>query len=213
MLQLGQIDRADDRPPYRQIASMLRTAIESNVLAAGDRLPSEAELIEHFGVARMTARQAVQQLRGEGLVVSEHGRGVFVRREHWSAGDLVGRSTTTTTEPPTRRKTPRRTVRFADEVWEAGQAKAEAQGETLTEVLRRLLDSYLVDNHQGLHGYSYEYRAVPKDLTLTDAERQELTVDGIAGRYDDVRRLYPAKHWHLDERTVSPYKSATHKSA
>lgn len=79
MLQLGQIDRADDKPPYRQIATMLREAIISGQLEAGARLPSEAALIEHFGVARMTVRQAVQELRSEGLVISEHGRGVFVR--------------------------------------------------------------------------------------------------------------------------------------
>jgi GntR family transcriptional regulator len=79
VLQLGQIDRMDDRAPYRQIADMLRAAIESHRLGAGERLPSEAQLIDHFGVARMTVRQAVQELRGEGLVVSEHGRGVFVR--------------------------------------------------------------------------------------------------------------------------------------
>jgi GntR family transcriptional regulator len=79
VLQLGQIDRADDKPPYRQIAGMLREAISSNRLAPDERLPSEAELIEHFGVARMTVRQAVQELRSEGLVVAQHGRGVFVR--------------------------------------------------------------------------------------------------------------------------------------
>lgn len=79
MLQLGQIDRADDKPPYRQIASMLREAISSGQLVAEERLPSEAALIDHFGVARMTVRQAVQELRSEGLVISEHGRGVFVR--------------------------------------------------------------------------------------------------------------------------------------
>jgi GntR family transcriptional regulator len=79
VLQLGQIDRADDRPPYRQIASMLREAISSGQIEAGERLPSEAALIDHFGVARMTVRQAVQELRSEGLVTSEHGRGVFVR--------------------------------------------------------------------------------------------------------------------------------------
>lgn len=86
MLQLGQIDRADDKPPYRQIAGMLREAIRSNRLAPGERLPSETELIEHFGVARMTVRQAVQELRSEGLVVSQHGRGVFIRPTPPSAG-------------------------------------------------------------------------------------------------------------------------------
>lgn len=79
VLQLGQIDRTDGKPPYRQIAGMLREAISSNRLAPGERLPSEAQLIEHFGVARMTVRQAVQELRSDGLVISQHGRGVFVR--------------------------------------------------------------------------------------------------------------------------------------
>src|SRR4051794_16131174 len=79
MLDLGVIDRTDDRPPYRQIASALRKSITSGKLAPGEKLPSEAELIDHFGVARMTVRQAVQELRGEGLVVAEHGKGVYVR--------------------------------------------------------------------------------------------------------------------------------------
>jgi len=79
MLDLGVIDRTDDRPPYRQIASALRKHITSGKLAPGEKLPSESELIDHFGVARMTVRQAVQELRGEGLVVAEHGNGVYVR--------------------------------------------------------------------------------------------------------------------------------------
>lgn len=79
MIVLDQIDRTDDRPPYKQIALILREAIRAGRLANGERLPSEAELINHFGVARMTVRQAIQELRGEGLVQSEHGRGVFVR--------------------------------------------------------------------------------------------------------------------------------------
>jgi len=79
VLQLGQIDRTDDKPPYRQIAGMLREAIGSGQFDGGKRLPSETALMEHFGVARMTVRQAVQELRSEGLVISEHGRGVFVR--------------------------------------------------------------------------------------------------------------------------------------
>ncbi|MGD9987133.1 GntR family transcriptional regulator [Pseudonocardia sp.] len=78
-MQLGSIDRGDDRPPYRQIAAQLRDAINRGELRPGDRLPSEAELTGHYSVARMTARQAIQELRTEGLVVAEHGRGVFVR--------------------------------------------------------------------------------------------------------------------------------------
>jgi hypothetical protein len=45
----------------------------------GDALPSETALAETYGVTRMTARQAMDVLKGEGLVRSEHGRGVFVR--------------------------------------------------------------------------------------------------------------------------------------
>ena len=78
-MQLGSIDRQDPRPPYRQIAEHLRAAIDNGELRAGDRLPSEAELTRHYSVARMTARQAIQELRAEGRVVAEHGRGVFVR--------------------------------------------------------------------------------------------------------------------------------------
>lgn len=79
MLQLGTVDRSDDRPPYKQIADHLRSAIGAGRLAPGDKLPSEADLLQHYGVSRMTARQAIQELRTEGLVVAEQGRGVFVR--------------------------------------------------------------------------------------------------------------------------------------
>jgi len=76
---LGTLDRQSDRPPYRQIADHLRAAIEAGQLRPGDKLPSEAELTGHYGVARMTARQAIQELRTEGRVIAEQGRGVYVR--------------------------------------------------------------------------------------------------------------------------------------
>lgn len=77
---LGSLDRSDDRPPYKQIADQLRAAIDRGDLGPGDKLPSEATLMQHYDVARMTARQAIQELRSEGRVVAEQGRGVFVRR-------------------------------------------------------------------------------------------------------------------------------------
>src|SRR4051812_32153672 len=79
MLTLGAIERDADAPsPYRQIAAHLREAIRRGELAPGDKLPSEPELIDHYHVARMPAGRGGAELRGEGLVAPEHGRGVFV---------------------------------------------------------------------------------------------------------------------------------------
>jgi|SRR5579875_937976 len=73
------IDPASDRAVYKQIADHLRTAIARGRLREGDQLPSEARLMEHYGVARMTIRNALRLLQDEGLTTAEHGRGVYVR--------------------------------------------------------------------------------------------------------------------------------------
>ncbi|MGO9080191.1 MAG: GntR family transcriptional regulator [Streptosporangiaceae bacterium] len=73
------VDPGSDRPVYKQIADHLRAAIATGGLAEGDQLPSEAQLMSHYGVARMTARNALRLLLDEGLVIAEHGRGVYVR--------------------------------------------------------------------------------------------------------------------------------------
>jgi GntR family transcriptional regulator len=78
-VRLGHLNPTSDRAVFRQIADQLRDGIERGQLGEGEQLPSEAQLIEHYGVARMTVRHAIQVLQGEGLVVAEHGRGVFVR--------------------------------------------------------------------------------------------------------------------------------------
>lgn len=78
MAVLGSLDPTSDRAPFRQIADHLRDFTQH--LTPGGRLPSEAELIAHYGVARMTVRSAVQELVREGLVEARQGAGVF-RRE------------------------------------------------------------------------------------------------------------------------------------
>lgn len=62
---------------YEQIAGYLRELIEDS--SPGDRLPSDAELCERFGVSRMTARQAVQVVASDGLIERRRGAGTFVR--------------------------------------------------------------------------------------------------------------------------------------
>lgn len=74
-----ELDPDDPRPPYQQVAGVLRGAILEKKFQPGDKLPSGPELAERFGVARMTVQQAIRLLRDEGLIVSRQGSGVFVR--------------------------------------------------------------------------------------------------------------------------------------
>lgn len=78
------VDRAADKAVYRQIADQLRSWIQSpNGPVPGTRLPSESELVDALGVARMTVRQALNELQTAGLVQAQHGRGVFVIEAPW----------------------------------------------------------------------------------------------------------------------------------
>lgn len=76
---MQDLDPDDPRPPFKQVASALRAAILTRSLKPGEKLPSGPELAKRYGVARMTAQQAIRLLREEGLVVSRQGSGVFVR--------------------------------------------------------------------------------------------------------------------------------------
>jgi DNA-binding GntR family transcriptional regulator len=65
-------------PVATQVARDIERDIGAGRLAPDTRLPSEAELAQQYGVARMTVRRAVAQLRDKGLVITVHGRGSFV---------------------------------------------------------------------------------------------------------------------------------------
>jgi DNA-binding transcriptional regulator YhcF (GntR family) len=73
------LDPNDPRPPYVQVANLLRAAILTKKFSPGDRLPSRNELAKAYAVAPMTVQSALRELRSEGLIVSRQGSGVFVR--------------------------------------------------------------------------------------------------------------------------------------
>lgn len=65
-------------PLYIQLADLFRQRIVKGLWKQGDKLPSLDKLVEEFGVARVTVRQAVQRLTRDGLVLPQRGRGTFV---------------------------------------------------------------------------------------------------------------------------------------
>lgn len=84
---------------YGALARELRTGILQGRYAAGERLPTEAELTRRRKVSRQTVRRAFHDLVSEGMVYRVPGRGTFVAsrgdrylRQFGSIEDLMGLS-------------------------------------------------------------------------------------------------------------------------
>ena len=71
-------DAVGHGPLYRRIVNGLRAEIAGGALPPGARLPTERALCARFGVSRHTVREALRQLRDEGLVASRQGAGTTV---------------------------------------------------------------------------------------------------------------------------------------
>jgi GntR family transcriptional repressor for pyruvate dehydrogenase complex len=70
------------RPRSRGLAHSLvddfNARIRDAVLRPGDKLPTESEIMQAFGVSRTVVREALSKLQAGGLVETRHGIGTFV---------------------------------------------------------------------------------------------------------------------------------------
>lgn len=73
---------ADKQPLHMAISEQLKADIEGGDYEPGDRLPSEFDLGEQFGVSRTTIRKAIANLIQQGLVTTQQGKGIFVAEQH-----------------------------------------------------------------------------------------------------------------------------------
>lgn len=64
-----------------KVAGELALAISEGRYAPGERLPTESQLAEKFGVSRPTLRNALRQLEAKSLVRTQHGVGTFVMEQ------------------------------------------------------------------------------------------------------------------------------------
>ncbi|WP_314613397.1 GntR family transcriptional regulator [Streptomyces stackebrandtii] len=74
----GPLDPQSATPLYVQLAEIIAKQIASGTLAPDRPIPSENRLAEEYGVARLTARRATQELRDRGLVITVRGKGSYV---------------------------------------------------------------------------------------------------------------------------------------
>jgi GntR family transcriptional regulator len=75
-MEIGPLGTMD--PLKTRLHRELKERIEDGHYAPGIQLPSEAELVEQYGVSRSTVRSALSALEAEGLIVRRWGVGTFV---------------------------------------------------------------------------------------------------------------------------------------
>jgi len=71
-----------DLPAYEQVKTWIKQHIGSGQWKPGDPVPSEAALMQQFGISRMTVNRALRELAAEGLVTRIQGSGTRVAQLH-----------------------------------------------------------------------------------------------------------------------------------
>jgi len=72
------LEKTSRSPLYLQLMQRIRNDISEGIYPAGQRIPSEQELCQTYGVSRVTVRKAILDLVQEGLLVRRQGKGTFV---------------------------------------------------------------------------------------------------------------------------------------
>lgn len=75
-----------------QVAETLAQEVRSGRWVEGHKLPTEAVLVQQFGVSRTVVREAVSRLKSLGLLESRQGSGVFVKAASFSPLNFDARS-------------------------------------------------------------------------------------------------------------------------
>src|SRR4051812_48377198 len=76
---LGRMNPLDPRSALDYVADAIRSKIESGELGPGQKLPSFDQMASDYMVSVSTLRNAVEQLKGRGLIITRQGKGTFVR--------------------------------------------------------------------------------------------------------------------------------------
>ena len=136
-----------------QLVTAMTEQIRSGRLQAGDKLPTEAAIMQDFGVSRTVVREAISRLQASGWVDTRHGVGTFVRPKSQHPSFRIS---------PEHMGTLREVIdllefRISVETEAAALAAARRQSENLAE-MRLALDEFSQAVEAGRDAVSADYR-------------------------------------------------------
>ncbi len=77
------------QPAYIKVKDDIKEKIHSGIYKKDMRLPSENKLAEEWGISRMTARRALDELMHEGVLYRTRGSGTYVSANRYSQCDIM----------------------------------------------------------------------------------------------------------------------------
>ena len=80
------VDRFNQEKLYLQLTRIFVNQILSGQWEIGDQIPTEEELCREYGVSKITVRQAIKNLAGDGYLLKIQGKGTFVTSSDQSSG-------------------------------------------------------------------------------------------------------------------------------
>ena len=174
---------------YSQVADDLRAQIMDGALQAGDQIPSEAELMTHYGVSRIVVRMAVDVLQNEGLVTKKQGAGTFVREQmppsKRIAGDLYGtRPKSSPVKAAAARAGQQAEWEYQSRATTATKAVAERLAIEPGADVMRTMYRFLADDKPIKLSTSYEPLALTRGTPIEHPEGSPVT--GVVPRFDYI---------------------------
>ena len=65
---------------YSEIINIIKNKLINGEILPGDKLPTEAELVEQLGVSRTPIREAIKILEAIGIIEIKRGEGMFIQK-------------------------------------------------------------------------------------------------------------------------------------
>ncbi|MGA8942715.1 MAG: GntR family transcriptional regulator [Thermoactinomyces sp.] len=183
------MDKSSKVPLYLQLMEELIKKIDAGEYQEHEKLPSEREFCDLYGLSRITVRQALMELEKEGYIYRLHGKGTFVAPKSYNQALL--RLYSFTEEMKALGKVPSSKVLSFNEIaideWLANKMNLKPAEEVFKVVRLRL-----ADNEPLIYETSYLPKRIFPGLTADDLVKRPM--------YDVFREDYQIKVTRAVER-------------